>query len=87
MGMRSAHFEILLRRGKVGVPTPPRLIKEITARPAGQRALALSQEYAVKTEMDAESHRNMFPGNPPMFKQRGNPGNGNLSTIHLEIIE
>lgn len=77
----------LSEEAKSEFPHLQRLIKEITARPAGQRALALSQEYALKTEMDSESHRNMFPGNPPMVNQRENPDNGNLSTIHVEIIE
>ena len=56
----------LSEEAKSEFPHLQRLIKEITERLAGQRALALSQEYAFKIEMDAESHRNMFPGNPPI---------------------
>ncbi|NKB56384.1 MAG: glutathione S-transferase family protein [Alphaproteobacteria bacterium] len=45
------------------LPNLKRLIDEITARPAGQGAEALAARHAFKTEMDAESHRHMFPSN------------------------
>lgn len=40
-----------------------RLVDEITARPAAQRALALKERHAFKTENDEEARRAMFPGN------------------------
>ena len=45
------------------LPNLKRLIDEISARSAAARALALKDRYSFKTEMDAESHRNMFPSN------------------------
>lgn len=39
-----------------------RLVDEISARPAAQKALALKDRYTFKTEMDDESKRAMFPG-------------------------
>ncbi|MBT5496813.1 MAG: glutathione S-transferase family protein [Alphaproteobacteria bacterium] len=47
-------------------PHLKRLVDEITARPAAERAVELAARHKFKTEMDAESHRNMFPGNPPV---------------------
>ena len=38
-----------------------RLIDEINARPAAQRAVALKDKHKFKTEMDAESLHAMFP--------------------------
>jgi len=43
-----------------------RLVDEINARPAVGRIQDLLNGHAFKTEMDAESHRHMFPGNPPL---------------------
>ena len=40
-----------------------RLVDEISARPAAQKAAALKDRYAFKTEMDEEAKRAMFPGN------------------------
>ena len=40
-----------------------RLVDEITARPAAQKAAALKDRYTFKTEMDEEAKRAMFPGN------------------------
>jgi len=40
-----------------------RLVDEISARPAAQKAIALKDRYAFKTEMDDEAKRAMFPGN------------------------
>jgi GST-like protein len=37
-----------------------RLVDEISARPAAQRAVALKERYAFKTEMDDEARRNLF---------------------------
>jgi GST-like protein len=38
-----------------------RLVDEITARPAAQRAVALKDKHTFKTEMDEESRKAMFP--------------------------
>lgn len=43
-------------------PNVKRLVEEIAARPAAQRALALKERHSFKTEMDDESRRNLFPG-------------------------
>ena len=40
-----------------------RLVDEISARPAAQKAIALKDRHAFKTEMDEEAKRSMFPGN------------------------
>ena len=40
-----------------------RLVDGISARPAAQRALALKDRHAFKTEMDDDARRAMFPGN------------------------
>ena len=56
---------VLSEEAKSEFPHLQRLIDQITARPAGQRVIAFSKEHVFKTEMDAESRRNMFPGNPP----------------------
>jgi len=45
------------------LPYLKRLIDEVNARPAAQRAAALKDRHAFKTEMDAESNRHMFPSN------------------------
>ncbi len=46
-----------------GMANLQRLVDEISARPAAQRAMALKDRYAFKTEMDDEAKRAMFPGN------------------------
>ncbi len=45
------------------LPNLRRLFDEISARPAAQRANALKDKHAFKTEMDEEARRNMFPQN------------------------
>ena len=45
------------------MPHLKRLMDEINARPAAQRALALKDKHSFKTEMDEESRRNLFPQN------------------------
>ena len=42
-------------------PNLKRLVDEITARPAAQRAMALKDRHKFKTEMDAEAMQAMFP--------------------------
>jgi GSH-dependent disulfide-bond oxidoreductase len=42
-------------------PNLKRLVDEISARPAAQRAMALKDRHKFKTEMDAEAMRAMFP--------------------------
>ncbi len=42
------------------MPNLKRLFDEISARPAAERASALSKRHAFKTEMDEEAKRNMF---------------------------
>jgi GST-like protein len=43
------------------LPNLKRLVDEITARPAAQRAMALKDRHKFKTEMDAEAMQAMFP--------------------------
>lgn len=45
------------------LPNVKRLLDEINARPAAQRAEALKARHAFKTEMDDDARRNMFPQN------------------------
>jgi GST-like protein len=45
------------------LPNLKRLVDEINLRPAAERAIALKDSYAFKTEMDEESKRAMFPQN------------------------
>lgn len=45
------------------MPNLKRLIDEITARPAAERAIALAASHKFKTEMDEEANRAMFPSN------------------------
>jgi GST-like protein len=40
-----------------------RLVDEISARPAAERAIAIKDRHAFKTEMDEAALRNMFPSN------------------------
>ena len=42
------------------LPNVKRIVDEITARPAAQRALAIKERHAFKTEMDDEARRAMF---------------------------
>jgi GST-like protein len=44
-------------------PNVKRLVDEISARPAAERAVALATRYAFKQEMDDEARRAMFPQN------------------------
>ena len=50
------------------LPNVKRLLDEINARPAAQRAEALATKYAFKKEMDAEAAANMFPQNKRLTK-------------------
>jgi GST-like protein len=43
------------------LPNLKRLVDEITARPAAERAMAIKDRYTFKTEMDEDARRNMFP--------------------------
>jgi GSH-dependent disulfide-bond oxidoreductase len=45
------------------LPNVKRVFDAINARPAAQRAAALKDRYAFKTEMDADAQRAMFPQN------------------------
>ncbi len=45
------------------LPNVKRLLDEINARPAAQRAEALKARFTFKTDMDAEARKNMFPQN------------------------
>jgi GST-like protein len=45
------------------LPNVKRLLDEINARPAAQRAEALKARHAFKTEMDSEARKAMFPQN------------------------
>ena len=45
------------------LPHVKRLFDTVNARPAAQRAAALKDRYAFKTEMDADARRAMFPQN------------------------
>jgi GSH-dependent disulfide-bond oxidoreductase len=38
-----------------------RIVDEISARPAAQKAMALKDRHKFKTEMDAEAMQAMFP--------------------------
>jgi GST-like protein len=51
------------------LPNVKRLLDTVSARPAAQRAAALKDRYAFKTEMDDEAKRAMFPQNERL-KQR-----------------
>jgi len=45
------------------LPNVKRLLDEINARPAAQRAEALKARFTFKTEMDDDAKKMMFPGN------------------------
>ena len=45
------------------LPELQRVVKEISARPAAERAVALKDQHPFKTEMDDEAKRAMFPSN------------------------
>ena len=51
------------------LPHVKRLVDEISARPAAQRAEALKTRYSFKTEMDDEARRAMFPANERLAKK------------------
>ena len=51
------------------LPNVKRLMDEINARPAAQRAEAIKTRYTFKTEMDDEAHRAMFPQNERLAKK------------------
>ena len=50
------------------LPHVKRLVDEINARPAAQRAEAMKTRYTFKTEMDDEARRAMFPQNERLKK-------------------
>ena len=50
------------------LPHLKRLVDEINARPAAQRAEAIKTRYTFKTEMDDEARRAMFPQNERLAK-------------------
>jgi GST-like protein len=52
---------VLGQDGAVAFPHIKRFTDEISARPAAQRALALKDKHAFKTEMDDEARLAMFP--------------------------
>ena len=43
------------------MPALKRLMDEINARPAAQRAEAIKERFTFKTELDEAARRNMFP--------------------------
>jgi len=45
------------------LPHVKRLLDEINARPAAQRAEALKAQFTFKTEMDEDARKNLFPSN------------------------
>ena len=51
------------------LPHVKRLVDEINARPAAQRAEALKTRFTFKTEMDEEARRAMFPQNERLAKK------------------
>ena len=48
-----------------------RLLDEINARPAAQRAEALKARHAYKTEMDDDAKQAMFPQNARLSSSQG----------------
>jgi glutathione S-transferase len=48
------------RRGHTKLPNLKRLVDEISARPAAQRAVALASKHKFKTEMDEEARNALF---------------------------
>jgi len=53
------------------LPNLERHLEEINARPAAQRAIALKDRHAFKTEMDDEARRAMFPSNERLEAKAG----------------
>jgi GSH-dependent disulfide-bond oxidoreductase len=53
---------VLGEGGIAKYPNVERALKTISARPAAERAVALKDRHAFKTEMDQEAFRSMFPG-------------------------
>ena len=51
---------VLGKEAWANFPNVKRLVDEIEARPAAQRALKLKERFTFKTENDAEARRNMF---------------------------
>jgi GSH-dependent disulfide-bond oxidoreductase len=51
-----------------GLPNVKRLLDEINARPAAQRAEALKSQHSFKAEMDDEAKQAMFPQNARLAK-------------------
>jgi GST-like protein len=53
------------------LPNLERHLEAINARPAAQRAIALKDRHAFKTEMDEEARRAMFPSNERLKAKAG----------------
>lgn len=56
---------ILGEQGLSAYPNVQRLVAEIAARPAAQRALQLKERLVLKAEFDEETRRALFPQNVP----------------------
>jgi GST-like protein len=54
---------ILGEAGLTGYPNVKRLVDEISARPAAQRAQGLKEKLVLKAEFDEETRRALFPQN------------------------
>ena len=48
------------------MPNLERLVDEISARPAAERAITMVNKHKFKTELDEEARRQMFPSNYPI---------------------
>ncbi len=59
----------------VQYPGVKRWLDSINVRPAAQRAEAFRTSHKFKTEMDAESHKFMFPSNERLAKANGDGSN------------
>ena len=51
------------------LPNVKRLLDEVNARPAAQRAEALKARHAFKTDMDDDARKAMFPQNARLVAQ------------------
>ena len=54
---------VLDENALAGYPALQRLLDEINARPAAERAIALASSHEFKTDMDDEARKHMFPQN------------------------
>jgi GST-like protein len=48
------------------MPNLERLVDEISARPAAERAIAMANKHKFKAELDEEARRQLFPSNYPI---------------------